>query len=108
MKLILPNDFDPDHKESPLTNIYDYAFPLADKLSMFINESAEEMVKNNPDFPHMPDVIIAHSVALMLIVCMMNREVLEDNTLDMTFKKVKGVTQDYLKHLLTVGKEKQH
>jgi len=108
MALILPDDFNADLKTSPLENIFDYAFPLADKLSLAINQSAEEMVKNDPDFANMSDVIIAHSVALMLIVCMMNREILEDNTLDMTFKKVKGITQEYLKHILTIGKEKAH
>jgi hypothetical protein len=105
MALILPDDYNADSKISPLENIYDHAFPLADKLSMFVNQSAEEMVKNDPEFSNMSDVIIAHSVALMLIVCMMNREVLDDLTLDTTFKKVKGITQDYLKHLLTVGKD---
>lgn len=108
MALILPDDFDPEKKISPLENIFDHAFPLADKLSMGINQSAEEMVKNDPDFANMSDVIIAHSVALMLIICMMNREVLEENTLDMTFKKVKGITQEYLKHIMTVGKEHAH
>ena len=108
MALILPDDFDPNLKDNPLDNIFDHAFPLADKLSMFVNQSAEEMKKNDPDFSNMSDVIIVHSVALMLIVCMMNREVLEDNTLDMTFKKIKGITQEYLKHILTVGKEKSH
>jgi hypothetical protein len=108
MALILPDDFDPNHKASPLENIFDHAFPLADKLSLAVNQSAEDMVKNDPEFSNMSDVIIAHSVALMLIVCMMNREILEDTTLDMTFRKVKGITQEYLKHLLTMGKEQSH
>jgi len=64
------------------------------------------MVKDGKVTDKMSDAIIIHSIALMLIVCMMNREVLDDNTLDMTFKKVKNITQDYLKHLLEAGKEK--
>jgi len=39
MALILPEGFNPDEKESPLENIYDHAFPLADKLSYFIKIS---------------------------------------------------------------------
>jgi len=108
MALILPEGFNADEKESPLENIYDHAFPLADKLSYFINESTVDMVKDNKVTDSMSDAIIIHSIALMLIVCMMNREVLDDNTLDMTFKKVKGITQDYLKHLLEAGKEQAH
>jgi len=106
MALILPEGFNPDEKESPLENIYDHAFPIADKLSFAINESTMDMVKDGKITDKMSDAIIIHSIALMLIVCMMNREVLEDNTLDTTFKKVKGITQDYLKHLLEAGKEK--
>jgi hypothetical protein len=41
----------------------------------------------------------------MLIICMMNREVLDTSDLDTTFRKVKGITQDYIKHLLTTGKD---
>ena len=108
MALILPEGFDPNEKESPLYNIYDHAFPLADKLSFAINESVAEMVKDGKVTDKMSDAIIIHSIALMLITCMMNREVLEDNTLDMTFKKIKGITQDYLKHLLEAGKEQSH
>ena len=104
-KLILPEGFDPYQERSPLEDIYGHAFPLADKLSLSINESAEQMMKEDNDFKNMSDVIIVHSVALMLIICMMNREVLESNDLDMTFRKVKGIVQDYLKHILTTGKD---
>jgi hypothetical protein len=108
MKLILPEGFDPNQEENPLEDIYDHAFPLADKLSFAINESVTEMVREGQVTKKMSDAIIIHSVALMLIICMMNREVLDDNTLEMTLKKVKGVTQDYLKHLLEAGKEQTH
>ena len=108
MALILPEGFDPNEKENPLENIYDHAFPLADKLSFAINESVAEMVKDGKITDKMSDAIIIHSVALMLIICMMNREVLKDNTLEMTLKKVKGIVQDYIKHLLEAGKEKHH
>jgi hypothetical protein len=108
MALILPEGFNPDEKENPLEKIFDHAFPLADKLSLSINDSVMEMVKEGKVTDKMSDAIIIHSIALMLITCMMNREVLEDNTLEMTLKKVKGITQDYLKHILESGKEKTH
>ena len=108
MALILPDDFDPNAKENPLENIYDHAFPLADKLSFAINESVMEMVKDGKVTDKMSDAIIIHSISLMLITCMMNREVLENNTLETTLRKVKGIVQDYLKHLLESGKEQTH
>jgi hypothetical protein len=108
MKLILPEDFDPEEKQSPLENIYDHAFPIADKLSFAINDSVNEMVKEGKVTDKMSDAIIIHSIALMLITCMMNREVLHDNTLDKTFKTVKNITQDYIKHILESGKDRAH
>jgi len=108
MPLILPEGFDPNQEENPLEDIYDHAFPMADKLSFPINESVMEMIADGKITKKMSDAIIIHSVALMLIICMMNREVLEDNTLEMTLKKVKGITQDYLKYLLEAGKEQTH
>jgi len=105
MTFILTDGPPPENKTgSPLENVFDYAFPLADKLSFFVNESAEEMVKNDPDFSNMGDVIVAHSVALMLIICMMNRNILETKDLNITFEKVKHITQDYLKHILEMGR----
>jgi len=105
MAFILTDGPPPEPTDSPLGNIFDHAFPLADQLSMNINESAAKMVQEHPEFKNMSDVIIVHSIALMLIICMMNREVLDTSDLDTTFRKVKGITQDYIKHLLTTGKD---
>lgn len=109
MTIILTDGPPPEKTGSPLDDIYDHAFPIADQLSIPINDSVLKMIKNHPDFKdQMSDAIIVHSVALMLIICMMNREILDSNDLDRTFAKVKQITQDYIKHLLTSGKESSH
>ena len=105
MAFILTDGPPPEQSDSPLSKVFDYAFPLADKLSVAVNESAMNMSKEFPEFINMSDAIVAHSIALMLIICMMNREVLDNNDLDITFRKVKGITQEYLKHILTSGKD---
>jgi hypothetical protein len=108
MVFILTDGPPPEQPESPLGNIFDHAFPLADELSKHVNDSVLRMVKENKEFKNMSDAIIAHSIAMMLIICMMNREVLDTNDLDMTFRKVKGITEQYIKHLLTMRKESTH
>jgi len=105
MTIILTDGPPPEPTDSPLADIFDHAFPLADELSRNINESATRMVQENKEFSNMSDVIIVHSVALMLIICMMNREVLETDALEETFTKVKGITEQYIKHLLEMGKD---
>lgn len=105
MAFILTDGPPPEQSDSPLSKVFEYAFPLADKLSVAVNESAMNMSKEFPEFTNMSDAIVAHSIALMLIICMMNREVLDNNDLDVTFRKVKGITQEYLKHILTSGKD---
>jgi len=105
MAFILTDGPPPEQTDSPLGNIFDHAFPLADELSKHVNDSVLTMVQEDKDFKNISDAIIAHSIALMLIICMMNREVLETNDLDMTFKKVKGITEQYIKHLLELGKD---
>ena len=93
--------------ESPLTNIYDNAFALADELSVDVNNSIQKMLKK-PNFNgSISDAIILHSVAMMLMICMMNREVLETGELEMTFAKVKGITNDYLRHVLDLPRERK-
>lgn len=108
MAFILTDGPPPEQSDSPLSKVYDYAFPIADKLSFAINDSVNEMVKEGKVTDKMSDAIIIHSIALMLITCMMNREVLHDNTLDKTFKTVKNITQDYIKHILESGKDRAH
>jgi len=105
MAFILTDGPPPEPTDSPLGNIFDHAFPLADELSKYVNDSVLMMIQENKDFKNVSDAIIAHSIALMLIICMMNREVLETNDLDMTFRKVKGITEQYIKHLLEMGKD---
>jgi len=105
MAFILTDGPPPEQTDSPLGNIFDHAFPLADELSKHVNDSVLMMVQEDKDFKNISDAIIAHSIALMLIICMMNREVLETNDLDMTFRKVKGITEQYIKHLLELGKD---
>ena len=105
MAFILTDGPPPEQTDSPLGNIFDHAFPLADELSKYVNDSVLTMVQEDKDFKNISDAIIAHSIALMLIICMMNREVLETNDLDMTFRKVKGITEQYIKHLLELGKD---
>jgi len=105
MAFILTDGPPPEQTDSPLGNIFDHAFPLADELSKYVNDSVLTMVQEDKEFKNISDAIIAHSIALMLIICMMNREVLETNDLDMTFRKVKGITEQYIKHLLELGKD---
>ena len=96
-----------EERESPLVNIFDHAFPLADKLSLEINKSINQMVSENKITNLTSDAIILHTVAMMLMICMMNREVLESNELDTTFRKVKGVTHDYLVHVLNLERDRK-
>ena len=95
------------NSESPLVNIFDHAFPLADELSVDVNKSIQKMIGEGKVTTHMSEAIILHSVALMLMICMMNREVLETNELESTFRKVKGVTEDYLKHVLNLPRDRK-
>ena len=93
--------------ESPLTNIYDNAFALADELSVDVNNSIQKMLKK-PNFNgNISDAIILHSVAMMLMICMMNREVLDSGELETTFQKIKGVINEYLRHVLDLPRERK-
>ena len=92
---------------SVLENIFDHAFPLADELSVMINDSIKEMVANEKINASLSDAIILHSVAMMLMICMMNREVLETGELESTFAKVKKITSDYMTHVLNLPRERK-
>lgn len=105
MVFILTDGPPPEQTGSPLDNIFDHAFPLADELSKSVNDSVLKMLQENEEFKNVSDAIIAHSIALMLIICMMNREILKTKDLDKTFAKVKGITEQYIKHLLEMGKD---
>lgn len=94
-------------EESPLSNIFDHAFPLADELSVEVNKSIQQMLQK-PNFNgNISDAIILHTVALMLMICMMNREVLDSGELETTFQKIKGVTNEYLRHVLDLPRERK-
>ena len=94
-------------EKSILEDIFDHAFPLADELSVTINDSLKKMIANEKLNASMSDAIIIHTVSLMLMICMMNREVLDTTELDTTFRKVKGVTHDYLAHVLNLNRERK-
>jgi hypothetical protein len=93
--------------ESPLNNIFDHAFPLADELSVLVNDSIKKMVANEKMPVSITDAIIVHTVSLMLMICMMNREVLDTGDLEATFRKVKSITHDYLAHVLNLPRERK-
>ena len=103
MSFILTDAPDTVPEDSPLRNIFDHAFPIADKLSIAINDSVIEMAEEGTVTKSMSDAIIIHTISLMIIICMMNREVLEDDTMDSTLKTVKNVTGEYIKHLTGLG-----
>ena len=94
-------------EESPLMNIFDHAFPLADELSVEINKSIQAMLQKPGFGGSISDAIILHTVAMMLMICMMNREVLHTGDLETTFAKVKNVTNDYMAHVLNLPRERK-
>lgn len=94
-------------EESPLANIFDHAFPLADELSVHVNNSINKMVADGKVTNQTSDAIIIHTISLMLMICLMNREVLESGDLEVTFNKVKGVTEQYLKHVLDLPRDRK-
>lgn len=93
--------------ESPLENIFDNAFPLADELSVAINDSIHKMLQKPGFSGNMSDAIILHTVAMMLMICLMNREVLDTGDLESTFNKVKGITHEYLRHVLDLPRQRK-
>lgn len=96
-----------EEQESPLVNIFDHVFPLADELSVFVNDSIKSMLEKGTITKNGSEAIIIHTVALMLMVCMMNREILHTGDLDFTFEKVKSVTEEYLKHVLNLPRDRK-
>ena len=96
-----------EERESPLVNIFDHAFPLADELSVKVNDSIKAMIANGKVTTNLSDAVIMHTVALMLMICMMNREVLDSGDLETTFQKVKSVTHDYLSHVLNLPRDRK-
>ena len=71
-------------------NIFELGMNLANEIAPTISESINHQVEIKNIDSHV-DSVIAHTVAMFVICCSLNADVLDSKTLEKTFEQVKGV-----------------
>lgn len=114
-KLIIAKDMDQveaklKSRELPESNgdnpnmwIFEHAFPLADRLALPMKKLFDEY-DDAPDDKSEADVLIARSLALMMIVCFMNFPILDTDNLEKAFATSKKMVKDYMDALQQMGR----